>query len=208
MVVKENRISFEQLRDFLVSRIKMSHVYQPLLIQTLVDSGNQTTIRQVAMAFAGIDEAQILLYEDRVKKMPLPVLKKHQIKSSDGELISLNTGRLTYEERAEIKAICEQKISEFIQSRGLNTYGLSILDFNNVPEAIRYDVLVRDGRKCLLCGRTPKDGIRLEVDHILPRSKGGSNSMDNLQTLCAPCNRGKSSRDDTDFREPVHDERK
>ena len=205
MVVKENQISFEQLRDFLVSRMKMSHVYQPLLIQTLIDSGNQTTIRQVAMAFAGIDEAQILLYEDRVKRMPLPVLKKHQIVSSEGELISLNTGRLTYEERAEIKAICEQKISEFIQSRGLNTYGLSILDFTNVPETIRYDVLVRDGRKCLLCGRMPKDGIRLEVDHILPRSKGGSNSMDNLQTLCAPCNRGKSNRDDTDFREPVHD---
>lgn len=54
----------------------------------------------------------------------------------------------------------------------------------------RYAVLKRDGFQCVACGATGKDA-RLEVDHIIPRSKGGSNDMSNLQTLCFECNRGK-----------------
>jgi len=63
---------------------------------------------------------------------------------------------------------------------------------------VRYEVLKRD-RRCVLCG-AGRDDEMLQVDHIVPRSKGGSNKISNLQTLCAPCNRGKSNRDATDLR--------
>ena len=58
----------------------------------------------------------------------------------------------------------------------------------------RYEVLVRDNFTCQLCGATREDGAKLEVDHIKPISKGGKSDMDNLQTLCQACNRGKSNK--------------
>ncbi|OQX25983.1 MAG: hypothetical protein BWK80_12795 [Desulfobacteraceae bacterium IS3] len=61
-----------------------------------------------------------------------------------------------------------------------------------------WEVLARDKWKCLSCGRTAReDGILLEVDHIIPRSKGGTDDIGNLQTLCKKCNIGKSNKDST-----------
>jgi len=190
----------DELLDFIQNRMRMSHVYQPLTIRLLLESGNKGTVRQIALGFVGVDEAQIRLYEERIKKMPVRVLRNHGVVEVDGDLVKLNVERLTYEERAELKASCEQKISDFIQQRGLDPYGPYLLDFTSVSERVRYEVLKRDGGRCVLCGASSRDGVRLEVDHIVPRSKGGSNEPVNLQTLCAPCNRGKSNLDDTDFR--------
>jgi hypothetical protein len=62
-------------------------------------------------------------------------------------------------------------------------------------------VLARDQWTCCSCGRSARqDGVLLEVDHIVPRSRGGSNTLENLQTLCKKCNLGKSNRDSTDLR--------
>lgn len=59
----------------------------------------------------------------------------------------------------------------------------------------RYKILKRDNFHCCLCGRGTEDGVKLEVDHKTPRSLGGSDTADNLWTLCFDCNRGKSNRD-------------
>lgn len=58
----------------------------------------------------------------------------------------------------------------------------------------RMDVFQKYKFKCAYCGATSSDGISLEVDHIIPISKGGSNELENLQILCRPCNSGKSDR--------------
>ena len=57
----------------------------------------------------------------------------------------------------------------------------------------RYEVLRRDNYRCCLCGTAASDGpdVRLEVDHIHPHSRGGSNDPSNLHTLCWDCNHGK-----------------
>lgn len=69
-----------------------------------------------------------------------------------------------------------------------------------VMPAIRWQVFQRDNWKCVACGRGAQDEIILQVDHIIPRSKGGIDTLDNFQTLCHVCNSGKSNRDATNLR--------
>lgn len=61
---------------------------------------------------------------------------------------------------------------------------------------LRATVLIRDSCLCRMCGASPaKDpAVTLHVDHILPWSNGGATRLENLQTLCAACNIGKSNR--------------
>ena len=69
-----------------------------------------------------------------------------------------------------------------------------------IPAALKVDVLRRDKSRCLMCGRKASDGAILHMDHIVPESKGGPTSFDNLQTLCAECNTGKGNRFEDDLR--------
>ena len=69
-----------------------------------------------------------------------------------------------------------------------------------VMPAIRWQVFQRDAWKCVACGRGAADNAILHIDHIVPRSKGGSGTLDNYQTLCNVCNLGKSNNDDSDLR--------
>jgi 5-methylcytosine-specific restriction endonuclease McrA len=48
------------------------------------------------------------------------------------------------------------------------------------------------GDRCEKCGWVPVHPCQLEIDHIVPRSAGGTNHRDNLQTLCANCHRLKT----------------
>ncbi len=63
-----------------------------------------------------------------------------------------------------------------------------------VTKALRFNVLKRDNYRCIICGASANDGVTLEVDHILPISRGGKTEISNLQTLCHHCNRGKHAR--------------
>lgn len=129
----------------------MSHIYQPLLIRSLVESGGTATLRQLAVSFVQ-DESQLLYYEDRLKKMPLPVLKRHGIVDWHGKLVTLNVDELSYKEKARIKALCEQKIQEFLESKGLATWDYWLFEDDPVPDSMRYEVLRRGMGRCALCG--------------------------------------------------------
>ena len=60
---------------------------------------------------------------------------------------------------------------------------------------LRFKVFQRDNFKCCVCGASPATDpfVQLHVDHIIPWSKGGETELNNLQTLCAKCNIGKSN---------------
>ncbi len=64
---------------------------------------------------------------------------------------------------------------------------------NPLDSRLRHECFKRDGYKCLECGATNKDKV-LHCDHIVPVSQGGSDELDNLQTLCENCNLAKSNK--------------
>lgn len=70
---------------------------------------------------------------------------------------------------------------------------------------LRMQVLVKRGPRCECCGATPKDGIRINVDHIKPRRKHPELALveSNLQVLCDVCNQGKGNWNETDWRADV-----
>ena len=68
--------------------------------------------------------------------------------------------------------------------------------------SLRVKALVKNGRRCCLCGATPREGVVLHVDHIKPRSLYPELELelDNLQILCEACNLGKSNHYTDDWR--------
>jgi len=61
---------------------------------------------------------------------------------------------------------------------------------NPLPAKLRYKILKRDRFTCMGCGARAPD-VELEVDHIIPLSRGGTDDEKNLITKCLSCNRGK-----------------
>lgn len=72
----------------------------------------------------------------------------------------------------------------------------SILKRSNLNTGTRYAVLERAGFKCQCCGEKPgkENNITLHIDHIIPFSIGGKDTIDNLQVLCNKCNASKGNR--------------
>lgn len=64
---------------------------------------------------------------------------------------------------------------------------------DHIPAKLRHEVFKRDNYRCRECGATNKE-TTLEIDYIVPVSKGGTNHISNLQTLCKKCNRAKYTR--------------
>ena len=99
-------MTFEELKTFLTKQMRMSHIYQPLLIKNLLESGGLATVRQLAVSFAAQDESQVRSYEKRLKEMPIRVLLSHDVIEKDGELVTLRIGKLSLQQRAELEQIC------------------------------------------------------------------------------------------------------
>ena len=73
---------------------------------------------------------------------------------------------------------------------------IRLLNYVRVPRAIqrkisRRALFARDGWRCVYCGTT---NGRLTLDHVIPRSKGGESTWENVVTSCAPCNLRKADR--------------
>jgi 5-methylcytosine-specific restriction endonuclease McrA len=74
---------------------------------------------------------------------------------------------------------------------------LQLQNYDRVPQPgvrlTRRNLMLRDGWCCQYCGRRGS-ARELNVDHVMPRSRGGGDSWENLVIACHPCNRKKGRR--------------
>jgi 5-methylcytosine-specific restriction endonuclease McrA len=80
----------------------------------------------------------------------------------------------------------KKKISKYYRVKGKRRTPIS--------KKLRFEIFIRDNYTCQYCNRTLSDGIKLEIDHVLPISEGGTDDYENLITACQDCNRGKSNK--------------
>lgn len=71
---------------------------------------------------------------------------------------------------------------------------------------VRQYLFAKFGRTCVYC-QASGDGVRLEVEHVIPRSRGGSNRVSNLALACAACNNAKGTLTAAEFGHPEVEKR-
>ena len=192
--------SFEQVSDFILTKMRMSHIYQPVMLMELLCRKGSASTSQIAKALLSRDVSQVEYYEHVTKNMVGKVLTKNRgITSKDKNQYSL-TGfeQLNEQEKSQLIELCESKIDEFLEKRK-DPWSHRKKSSGYIKGTVRYRVLSRAKFRCELCGISAEHKA-LEVDHIVPRNKGGSDDESNLQSLCFSCNAMKRDTDDTDFR--------
>lgn len=196
--------TYQQLEAYIREQMRMSHVYQPVMLRVLLENGGTASKEDVAKALLSYDRSQVEYYEIRTKNMVGKVLTQNGVIEpiKDGRRITgyrLAAGHLTTEETGALVDLCQQRLTDYITQRGDGIWGHRSIADGYVPGSVRYEVLKRAKYRCELCG-AHEEHAALHVDHILPRAKGGSDDLSNFQALCVTCNTNKRDRDDTDFR--------
>ncbi len=194
-------MDFEKLHNFITEEMRMSQVYQPVMLMELLKRNGQASVHQIAQAILDKDPTQIEYFSEIVKNMVGRVLTKNRgITEKTGNNYRLiGSEHLTSEQTAELLRLCKQKIDEFEAKRGDAVWEHRKRGHRPISGSVRYEVLSRAKFKCELCGISA-DEKNIEVDHIFPKSLGGKDDLSNYQALCYSCNAAKRNTDDTDFR--------
>ncbi|MGY5142399.1 MAG: HIT domain-containing protein [Nitrosopumilus sp.] len=191
-------MKFKDLESFL-KKMKMMHIYQPVMIKTLIQSDGKATPKKIAKEFLSKDLSQIDYYSEITKNMPGKVLRKHKIVEFKDGNFELDLSEISNEQKEKLVRLCDEKITEYEEKYGKKIWKHRARDSRIISGSIRYKVLTRAKHRCELCGISG-DEKALDVDHIVPINKGGPNVIENMQALCYTCNSQKSDKDDTDFR--------
>ena len=67
-----------------------------------------------------------------------------------------------------------------------------------IPLNLRRRVIERDGPRCVYCG-LDLINVEIHLDHVIPESRGGSTTFDNLQVTCRKCNLEKGILNEDEF---------
>jgi len=192
---------YSKLKNYISKKMSMAHIYQPLMLIELIKGNGKASARNISKSFLSYDETQIDYYKKITTLMPFKYLSKHlnEIKKSKN-IYLFEDFDLDEKQKDELVKLCNDKLQNYINKRGIKKiFGHRTLASGVISGSIRYKVLLRAKNRCESCGISNKEKA-LEVDHIIPRTKGGKDELSNFQALCFTCNSQKSNKDDTHFK--------
>jgi len=168
---KPSQFSFSSYGS--VFKLRQRQETEPQLIKGKITFVDNTIIRQDIP-----HKAQFYVY-----KTNLYIFEAHNVHNTDEQKLMIK-GHYFKNQKSFEKLKTEVGLFEKWESGDLE------YSREPIPEDVRFAVWRRDGGKCVKCGSQKK----LEFDHIIPVSKGGSNTERNIQLLCEHCNREKSDK--------------
>ena len=107
------------LMHFISKKMRMSHIYQPVMIKALLENGGEATTEEIATSLLSYDQSQVEYYTLRIKNMVGKVLAKNGVVEpiKDGRQIigyRLTEATHTNTQRAALQAMCDEAIDAYI----------------------------------------------------------------------------------------------
>ena len=145
-------MTFDELRKFIAEDMRMSQVYQPVMLTELLRRGGSASVKDIAQAILDRDPTQIEYFTEIVKNMVGSVLTKRRgITEKNGEKYTLKgADQLTPDQVDELVALCKQRIDQFEAARGDKVWAHRRRGHRPVPGSVRYKVL-SSAKFCSFC---------------------------------------------------------
>jgi ATP adenylyltransferase len=142
-----------ELKEFISRRMRMSHIYQPVMLMALLRHDGKCSVTQIAKEILKYDQAQIEYYEQITNNMVGRVLRSHGIVEKQGKNYVLKEAdRLKEEQRDELIALCNAKLKAYLDKRGERIFAHRRVSAGYVSGTLRYEILKAAKFRCELCG--------------------------------------------------------
>lgn len=120
------------------------------------------------------------------------------IASTDGEWDNFRTDNKFANQECKHYSECSEYSKYYFENKDIKIRKTTRLTSKRtrtgISQKMRFEIFQRDNFTCQYCNRSKADGIKLELDHKTPVSKGGTDDFNNLITSCEDCNQGKSNK--------------
>ena len=139
--------TFEVIRAFLLKGMRMSHIYQPIMIRELILNGGWSTVEQIARALLKEDRSQIDYYCQIVRQMVGRVLTKNRglTEYRDGKYYIRDFNEISSDQAATLTDICTERVAAYLERRE-DPWSHREVSAGYISGTLRYEVLKRAHR--------------------------------------------------------------
>jgi ATP adenylyltransferase len=112
-------MKYSELLDFLTDKMRLSHIYQPVMIKSLLSKNGELTDKDIAAELLKYDISQIEYYQNITNNMDGRVLRNREVVKKVANKYQLpDFNDLQRDEISNLIKICDEKIMQYIEKRG------------------------------------------------------------------------------------------